>query len=387
MKDNQRKFPNGTLLSLSIVAIALFLVQIASPAPIVFATSSTTSGCVSAGHTGLTAKLVVGSYSDVRGKSINATGCDIGIYVAPWSTDVEITGTVVWGANQHGILVQDSSGVVIAHDLVKANGVSSSVCPPSGAPPPGCIPEDKPIELVGTSYSVVANNLVIYNTADGGIGIADDGPQNPGAPLGVSGANLTAHNILILGNRIVNNTRGCGIVIAAYNFGVRDVWAIGNTIIGQSPSTPIVAPTGPYIGQIVVATDAPNTFMSGIHVLGNTLRGSYLPGIVVHANVFGDKIVNTEIKFNNLINNGYYPGPPNATSNTPNVVQGTTGISIVAENPQPFAPAVISNTLVAFNRVVGNTNGVWLCYTSHTTIVDLDTSASNPVATCAGGGS
>ena len=73
----------------------------------------------------------------------------------------------------------------------------------------------------------------------------------------------------------------------------------------------------PFIGQIVVATDAPATTIRDVTIRGNTLTGSFLPGIVLHANVFADKIVDVKIIGNLLAQNGYYPGPPNAKSNTP----------------------------------------------------------------------
>ncbi len=275
------------------------------------------------------------------------------------------------------------------NNLVTGNGVGSIVCPASGPSPPGCIPEDKPIQLVGTSNSLVAHNVVSYNSADGGIGVADDGPQNPGAALGVAGMSLKAHDDKVIGNSIVDNTRGCGVVVAAYNpgVGVSDIIVAHNTIIGQAPGTPITSKSGPFIGQIVVATDAPLTTIRDVTVRDNTLVGSFLPGIVLHANVFGDKIINTKIIGNVIAQNGYYPGPPNAKGNTPGVLQGTTGISIVAENPwKPLPRAVISHTTVASNTVLGDANGVWLCYTTHTTITDLDGNPTNQVITCAAGG-
>lgn len=326
----------------------------------------------------------------IAGLTINASGCDIGIYIGHGVSNVSIVGVSIRNANQHAILVQDTTNIHISNNYIAANGAASLVCPPGGVPPPGCIPEDKPIELVGTSFSSVTNNVVIRNSADGGIGIADDGAQNPGAPLGVAGLSRRATFDLVSGNAIIDNTRGCGVVIAAYNAfeGINNVIVRNNLIVGQAPGTPITSTSGPFIGQIVVATDGPLTTINNVRVAHNVLRGSYLPGIVLHANVFGDLIKNTNIVGNVLTHNGYYPGPPNATSNTPGVLQGTTGISLVAENPQtPNPPAVISDTNVNSNVVLGDLNGVWLCYTSGTSIHNVLGNPTNPVATCAGGGS
>jgi Right handed beta helix region len=376
---------SGKTLLLSLITTA-FLIPIAIPATAVFATS-----CLPAGTTGLTAYMVVThSHQKISGMTINATGCDVGIYVSPGLSYVTITSVTVWGASQHGIFVQDDSHITITHDLVTANGVGSLVCPPAPPSPPGCIPANKPLELVGTSDSTVSHNVVSNNTADGGIAITDDGPQNPGAPLGVAGGTHKALNDIVSYNTITDNTLGCGIVVAAYNpgVGVNNVTVKGNTIVGQAPGTPIVAATGPYFGQIVVATDGPMTTVSNVKVIGNTLSGAYLPGIIIHANVFGDKILYTKIVGNTLAQTGYFPGPPNATSNTPTSYQGTTGIAIVAENTVSTSPhAVISHTFVSSNTVLGDTNGVWLCFTTHTTITAENGNPTNAKATCVSGGS
>ena len=377
------QLPKKTLL-LSLIVTA-FLLPVALPATSVFAVA-----CQPAGTTGLTASRVVSaSHTTISGKTINATGCDLGVYVKPGLSYVTITTTTVFGAKQHGIFVQDDSHITITHDLVYNNGVAGIACPAAGPPPPGCIPEDKGIQLVGTSDSVVSHNVVTNNSADGGIGVADDGPTNPGAPLGVGGKSLKAVNDVVSYNTINDNSKGCGIVIAAYNpgVGIVNVTARGNTILGQAPGTPI-GPTGPYIGQIVVATDAPMVSISNVKVVGNSLDGAFLPGIVLHANVFGDKILYTKIIGNTVADTGYYPGPPNATSNTPTSAQGTTGISVVAENTASTSPrAVISHTTISSNTILGVNNGVWLCFTKHTTITGNVGNPTHAKVTCVSGGS
>jgi hypothetical protein len=370
------------------ILVAVFLLPIALPSIVVDAKSPS---CSPAGSTSLTAYLVVThSHATISGKTINAQGCDLGIYVSPGLSWITIKNNVITGANQHAILVQDDSHVTIENNVVTGNGVATKVCPPSGTPPPGCIPENKPIQLVGTSDSIVTKNVVSFNTADGGIGIADDGPQNPGAPLGVAGSSERAVNDQVTWNKILDNTQGCGIVIAAYNpdVGVRYIIAEHNTIVGSSPAQ-VMSGSPAYIGQIVVATDAPDTTITNVKLIQNTLQGSFLPGIVLHANVFEDKILNTQIVGNVLKDNGYYPGPPNPKSNTPTSSQGTTGISIVAENPPPphLPPALISQTLVSHNRITGDQIGVWLCYTTHTTVIDVDGNPTTTMSTCVAGGS
>ncbi len=81
----------------------------------------------------------------------------MGIYVAPTTSTVTIDSVTVTGANDHGIFVQDASHLTISTSTIKDNGV---------APTKG-INENKAIELVGTSDSVVHHNTVTGNTISG----------------------------------------------------------------------------------------------------------------------------------------------------------------------------------------------------------------------------
>lgn len=270
------------------------------------------------------------------------------------------------------------------------NGVAGIACPASGPAPSGCINEDKGIELVGTSDSTVSYNVVSHNHADGGIGVADDGPTDPGAPNTKPGNLNGAKNDVVSNNLIIDNTNGCGIVIAAYNEGtpVENIQVFGNTVIGTAPGlNQPFPPQGSFIGQIVVATDGPFAEISNTHVVSNNLDGSELPGIVVHSNVFGDMITNTLIQGNIIADNGYYPGLPAIGGNDPGISQGTTGIALIAEIGDNNTPApVLAQTNVSSNTILNDTNGVWLCGTSHTNIHQSQGNAANSVVTCNAGG-
>jgi hypothetical protein len=346
--------------------------------------------CSAAGSTGLTAQTILTSHQQLTGKTISATGCDIGIYVGPGSDKVLISGVTVSGANEHGIFVQDSSRVTIQYSVVTGNGVAGHACPPSGTAPPTCIAEDKGIELVGTSDSVITHNVVSYNRADGAIGVADDGPTDPGAPGTFPGYSHGAKNDVVSENLIIDNSNGCGIVIAAYNQGtpVANIQAYGNTIIGSAPASgQLFPPAGSYIGQIVVATDGPFAEISNAQVVGNKLDGSELPGIVVHSNVFGNIITQTLIRDNVIADNGYYPGPPATMPNDPGVSQGTTGIALIAEIGGTDSPSpVLEFTNVESNTILNDANGVWLCGTQHTNIHQLEGNSTNSVVACNAGG-
>lgn len=394
-----KKISRSNLVILSTLSILL----LAMIAPRAAAVSS--SECVPAGGTGLTAFKVASSHQTIKGISINAAGCDVGIYIGPGSTHVTIKNVKITGANDHGIFVQDASHITIKNSIVTGNGIAGHGCPTPLSPPP-CIRENKAIQLVGTSDSVVTNNVVSHNVADGGIGIADDGPTSVGGDPGALTNSATSphqsKNIRVTENMVVDNANGCGIIVAGYdaNVGVRNIEVRDNTIVGIPPATPAQLPPfggpfggpGSFDGQIIVAGDGPFTTVSNVRVVGNDLDGSLLPGIVIHANVFGDKISNTVVKDNTLSDNGWYPpffGPPGDT-NTPSSPD-TTGISVVAEVgifPSSLGPApAISHTTIDSNTVHGDKIGVWLCGTDHTTISDLDGNSTSPEVTCEAGGS
>ncbi len=297
--------------------------------------------CVPAGTTGLTAvKVVTASTSTLSGTTISATGCDVGIYVAPTTSGVTIKGVTVTGANDHGIFVQDASSITIETSTVKNNGV---------APTKG-ISENKAIELVGTSTSTVKGNTVTGNVADGGIGIADDGPTvDPGAPKPSATVPHASKTDIVSTNTVTGNYGGCGIVFASYvpGAGVSDLTAIGNTIIGAPGQ---FGPHGPVIGQIVVATDAPSTTVSGVDITSNVVTGSFLSGITVHANAPMDSITGTTIKGNTLSANNW--GDVNGAPRTDAIALEINPI------PPPVTP-VLSSTEVLDNTIKGQYVGIW----------------------------
>jgi hypothetical protein len=368
----------------ALLAVVAFAIVIPSAsASSVPGAGSDPGACHSAGTTGLTAKLIAHGGQTISGRVINAAGCDLGIYVGPGVTGVTIKNDVVTGANDHGIFVQDSSMDTITANTVVGDGVLTGThsCNVIAFP---CIAEDKAIQLSGTSNTWVTGNYVEGNSADGGIGVSDDGMAgDPGAIL--PGFNHTAHGDHVVGNTIVNNDLGCGIVVAGYDpgLGVHNVWLLDNTILGLSQVA-----TGGYtgfdVGQIVIATDGPATMVLNTWVTGNVIDGSQLPGLVVHANVPGDVISGTHLIDNVIGNNSGYP-VAFASPNTPLV---STGISIVAEAyGQPMAP-IIENTWVISDTVAYDTVGLWLCQSTGTTVHHLVTQdVTTAMTTCAAGGS
>lgn len=313
-----------------------------------------------AGGTGLTAKIVATPHEVISGQFINASGYDIGIYVGPGIVGVKIIGVTVTNANDHGIFVQDSSNVMIKDSTVSGNGMN---------PTPGIL-ENKAIELAGTTNSFVINNMVMNNYADGGIGIADDGPSiDPGAPSASASVPLPGSGNLVIGNTVINNAFGCGIVVAAYNEGggVYHNTVMMNTV-NATAAVEYVPGTLPFVGGIVVAADEPYTVASHTQVLNNFITGSLIPGIVVHSNAPGDVVSNTVLIGNQIAKNGLEMESPN----TPHM---PAGIMIVAEVfPGEPAPPAIDHTFVLSDTISDDYYGVFINNSTRTQIASLQTS-------------
>jgi parallel beta-helix repeat protein len=375
--------PTSALLSTLVALLALAAFALAMPSATAMSATGSAAECHPAGTTGLTAEIIAHNGQTISGRVVNAAGCDIGIYVGPGAKGVTISGNVVTGANDHGIFVQDSANDWIVDNTVVGNGVLSATHSCNVVGPP-CIAEDKAIQLSGTSSSTVAQNFVEGNSADGGIGVSDDGVAgDPGALL--PGHNHVARGNHVVGNFIENNDLGCGIVVAGYDpgLGVQNTWLFNNTILGLSQ-----AATGGYtgydVGQIVVAADGPSTTVHNTWISGNVIDGSQLPGLVVHSNVPGDVISGTFVTYNTIGNNSGYP----VAFSSPNTPTVPTGISIVAEAyGQPMAPT-ITDTWIAHNTVWDDMVGLWLCQSTGTMVHHLQThDVTTARTTCSAGGS
>ena len=287
------------------------------------------AGCAPAGTTGLTAALIAVPAQTISG-TIDATRCDIGVYVGPNVRDVVINGASISGANDHGILVQDTSRVTIENSTISGNGVK----------PHGGLPEDKAIALVGTSASLVLDNTVTGNRADGGIAITDDGPVNPSAPG--PGSLLPGIGNQVIGNTVSGNLNGCGIVLSAYNAGgsagVRDNLVRGNIVTGMPGKFP------PVVGGVVVAADSPGSYALSNTIEFNTITGNFLPGVVIHSNTPGDIVAGTVVRENTISGNDW------GTSLGP---KKPAGIVVIGE----VAP--VWDTFVEGNQISGQDFGVW----------------------------
>jgi hypothetical protein len=371
-----------------IISVIIPLLVFATPLAIQAATSSGTVSCQKAGGTGLTAYMVVSkSGTTVHGQTINANGCDIGIYIAPGTSGVTITGTTISGANDHAIFAQDSWNLLVENNLAYntgANGGHSCNVVTKGP----CVAEDKAIQFAGVSDSIIKGNSVRENGADGGIGIATDGPTiDAGALMPSATKAFWSKDNIIDSNAITYNLLGCGIVISTYNPKVGDLntWITDNTIIGVSP---YMFTGNEYVGQIVVATDAPYGIIEKTYVMQNHIDGSLLPGIVVHSNAFGDKLAWIWIEHNVISENGWYPKSFATGSNDPQAAQGAVGIAMIAEHnvQPPHEPnPILSNAYAINNTMLSDNIAVWRCFLTNSQIQGVNGDSNYTVVSCPGG--
>jgi parallel beta-helix repeat protein len=282
---------------------------------------------------------------------VDATGKFSGIYVmGSGSAGTVIEGLTVTNADNHGIFVQDSSKVTIAHNDVLHNGLNPATCPEPPTPPSGpCISENKAIELVGTSFSSVVANVVMNNQADGGIGVSDDGNINPGALT--AGTENPAVGNVVTGNTLIANVGGCGVVVAAYNpgQGVRNNVVTNNYVVNGNAG-------------IVVAADVPQTVAANNTVAYNTVLNNQIPGIIVHSNTPGDIVSGTNVIGNTVSGNGGFGPQP-------------TGITVIGEVEQ------VLDTTVSGNIVHNEYYGIAIQNATSTTILgnNIDSTVTVPV--------
>jgi hypothetical protein len=260
---------------------------------------------------GFTAKVIARSGQTITGP-VDATGFDLGIYIGPGVHGVRVVRARVTGANAQGILVQDTSDVVIERSTVEGNG-------------------------------------------DGGIGVYEDGLNSPAtiAPVAVAKTPIPGVGNVVSGNDIRDNVHGCGIVVAAKNpgGGVADNVVIGNTVTGFDPADGDQTPG--TVGGIVVAGGSFGAVqVSRTVVLGNRITGGLIPGISLHAGPPGT-ITGTQLVGNRMAHNGGTP---------------TSGVEIAT------AGGTISGTRVIGDGVAHDDVGVFHVGDTGTRIVGLRTS-------------
>ena len=305
---------------------------------------------------------------------INAAGFAHGIEVLGINASgTAIEGLTVENANEQGIYVQDANEVIVTNNQVLNNAQDTAiVCP--FAPPllvPKCILEDKGIELIGTAGATVAGNIVVGTVGDGGIGISDDGALNPGAPCalnlatgecpgGQPGTPNPSKDNVIVNNKVIANTGGCGIVVSAYDPGS----GVINNVVS---SNDIVA----NAEGIVVATPVPGTSAINNTVIGNSVANSATEGI--------------DIDFSS---GAFAPGGVFTGNSVIGNVISNNGPDFDFSNPQPTGIAVISPTsrvvtatLVTDNVIRNEYYGIGVFNATGTVLQSnsMDSSVTKPI--------
>jgi nitrous oxidase accessory protein NosD len=259
------------------------------------------------GGTGLSAAVVARGHQHLNGQVIDATGCDIGIYVGAGANHVLIDSTTVTGANFQGIFAEKATYLRIKHSTVTGNAFNT--IDPSAPPLPGSgvrsyVGQAFAISLFGVSHATVSDNKV-YNNGRGGIGLMDNGPFDPGARMQNQDPNarlVASSHVTITHNKTWANYNGCGIVAATQNVNgrLRYLSIRANRITGTG-----VGAAGPDIGGIVVAADLPGSRVSHVNVNDNKVRDSFEAGLIVNSEAPGSatdavNLFDNEVSGNNV---------------------------------------------------------------------------------------
>jgi hypothetical protein len=313
-----------------------------------------------AGSTGLTA-AVVATTNQIINTPVNATGCDIGIYIGSGVDNVTINGASVTGANVEGIFAeQNPTNLVIENTTVTGNGVA-----PGARKTPG-----GGILLAGVSGAVITSNTVTKNNG-GGILINDNGPVDTGAGGAGPADVIDSNGDAVTNNTISDNPGSCAIVFATHNTGgqIDGGTIFGNTITG----TPgVFTSFGPDVGGIVVAAASAAATVSNVSVSNNNVSESYEAGIIVHSHAPHDLVTGTVIT-GNTVSNGNNWGQTNGPPTTAGIV---VGVDLL---PPAIAPAITATT-VAGNTISGQFYGLWISGVS-----GITTTPANTISVLPGG--
>lgn len=301
----------------------------------------------------MSAAVVARSNQRITHRNIR-TRCDIGIYVGPSVSHVTIDSVRVSGANFQGILAENTSHLTIRNSTITGNGFNT--IDPSAPALPGnglhsYVGQAFGISLFGVSYSTVQRNRVNDN-GRGGIGIMDNGANNPGTITQDPNALLVAStHDTVIGNWMSANYGGCALVAATQNFSghLSDLALAGNTITGTGFSHA----HGPDVGGIVVAANLPNSSVRNVAVYGNKVSNSLEGGVIVNAEAFNSSTRNVFVTNNVLAGNNY--GRAEAPDTAGVIVDANPEAGIP---PQQHAPQNVL-TVVAHNTITKQFYGIW----------------------------
>ena|GEM_PF-6085793 len=247
---------------------------------------------------------------------IDATNQPRGVWIhGSAAAGAVVRGLTVKNANGSGILVADTTRVVVENNLVTDNALQ-----PGGPPPDYAVmAENKAIQLQGTDGVIVQNNTVTDNK-HGGIAVLDS-------------SHHPALDNRVAGNLISGNQGDCGVVLASYvpGQGVQKNVVEKNVVKGN-------------VAGIVVAADPVGTTATDNVVTGNDIEGNQLPGVIVHSNAKGQIVSGNVVSDNTIAGNGSDPGVN---------LHDTTGIAIIG------AVDPVTNTRLQNNTIHDERVSVW----------------------------
>jgi nitrous oxidase accessory protein NosD len=261
--------------------------------------------------------------------TIDAKGLPNGIFINgtaaspnPGVANVTIAGFTITGANYEGILAASATGVTIAHNHVTKNNLSlsSGTCP--GIPSfetNEAMDCGEGIHLMSTDHSVVANNLVDYNS--GGILVSDE--------TGPNYANLITENIVKF------NGEACGITLAshpaatlAHPSGPLSFGVFQNTVLkNESSYNGLNNGGGAGVGMYAAG---PGNINYGNVAISNLLVGNGLPGVAMHNHAAPAGAPPVTLRDNSVIDNHLRS---NGADTEDAATAGPTGINIYGVLP------------------------------------------------------
>ena len=283
----------------------------------------------------------------ITGATVDATGCDIGIYVGSAINSVTITDTTVSGANNEGILAEDNTGLTITGSTIQDNGA---------APTPK-IPDGHALMLDGVVSAMITNNT-ISNNADGGIGLADNGPVDPGTPNPgppPRSRHRQHHQRQHPDGQhrwLRHRRRGLGPGRRHRRHTVQN-----NTVTGTSGK---FGPNGPDIGQIVVADDAAGASVTNTTINGNTVSQSF---------VIGHHAARQRPARRHLGHHDHQQhADPDNNWGFANAAPSTDAIALIVESFPGALAASISGTSISGNTITNQVVAIWIRGATTTTV-------------------
>jgi hypothetical protein len=243
----------------------------------------------------------------------------------PGAAGSRLAGFTVTHAGLEGIFVLKTSNIVIEKNALIDNDTYGPFHPLCKDQPDDC---GEAVHLQSVTRSVVRDNLVRDNV--GGILLTDeDGP--------------TFGNV-IRDNRVLNNTKDCGITLASHHFDLTkaatpDVAGVYRNLVLHNVSN------GNGAAGIGVFAGPPGAAAWENTVAGNTAMHNGFAGIMIHSHTPAQYVNDNVITHNTLAFNGKDDDSP--------LDDGPTGISV-------FSKVIpIPHTVIAANRISNEHYGIF----------------------------